>query len=162
MRRFLWLLFLPMVYLFIACDKEEALPGGSNTITCKVNGENFKTNIYDWKKKPANAAIIKDTLGVAGASSEGDKFHSVEFRIENFSGKGTYIVDTKNDNFGRYSLNGVHTYTDKNYTGQVVVTHYIPEKGILAGTFSYTTVDPNTGEIYHITDGKFDMTYTTQ
>ena len=161
MKKILWLLFLPLIFSFSSCEKNEPNPSGKNLFTSKIDGKDFKAQSDDWKSKATHSNVTNDTLTVSGVNNVNQSV-SLGFRIENFKGKGTYILDTNRDNYGRYTFNSLNTFTNDNHTGQVVVTHYIPEKAIVAGTFSYTTVDPNTGEIYHITDGKFDMTYTTQ
>lgn len=160
----MWLLFLPLICSFSSCEKNEPNPTGSNTITCKVNGKDFKPKNDDWKKDATSAGVTNDTLGVGAVYFVGDVNEAIGFRIENFKGKGTYTLNSSKDNYGRYYLEGMQTFTDANHTGEVVITHHVPgnQRGIVAGTFSYTTVDPRTGQLYKITDGKFDMTYTVQ
>ena len=159
MKNLAWLLLLLIIPMLASCDKEEFTPSGSRLFTCNVNGEAFKSRNDDWKGKAMYSGITNDTLGVSGIYNVGDRSESVGFRIENFSGEGTYILNTNKDNYGRYNLNDLSTFTNANYRGEVTITHYFPEKRIVAGTFSFTTIDPATGKIFQITNGQFDMPF---
>lgn len=156
---FLWFIFCISIVTFSACENN-ATPDGHNVFTFKINGEFFRARSNDWKGKTTVATVKTDTVSIGGTNSI-SSYHSVSFRINNFNGPGTYILNNSlHINYGEYHRGSlIHTYTDANHIGEVIIKHYLPKDQIIAGTFSFTTIDKDTGETYQITDGTFDMTY---
>lgn len=155
----IWAIILPSLCVFSSCIKQDPYPNGSGLFTCKVDGEVFVPDSDDWKKRAKQASIVNDTLAINGVYNIGDKSESVGIRVENFSGVGTYQLYSREENYGRYSLSPVHAYTNAAHTGELEVTHYIPERGIVAGTFHFTAHNPHTSETFQITEGRFDTGY---
>ncbi|MCC6684853.1 MAG: hypothetical protein IT247_07275, partial [Bacteroidia bacterium] len=49
--------------------------------------------------------------------------------------------------------------TDSIYTGQLNITRFDTINSILSGTFWFDARDKTTGEVVHITEGRFDNKY---
>ncbi len=165
MKKYLFLfILLPFLSSFSSCGKEEVYPSGKNTFTGQVNGEPFKAQSDDFKKGPISAAV-RDTVFALSGTYTIDDWESIGFRIENFSGIGNYILGGKSPNYGRYYYSFTtyddRAYTNSQYTGEVKVSHYLPERGIIAGTFHFTAYDSLSEATHQITDGKFDVQFST-
>ena len=65
----------------------------------------------------------------------------------------------ENGGVGKYDKGGETNFnTEMQYTGTIKITHYDYENRIVSGTFE---LDVNINiEIYHLTDGRFDMNFT--
>lgn len=51
------------------------------------------------------------------------------------------------------------TTTNQN-PGTLVLTEFNTNSNIVSATFEFTVIDPETGTIYEITDGRFDAVFT--
>ena len=55
--------------------------------------------------------------------------------------------------------NGKSYKTTMQYYGELKVSHFDQENNIASGTFWFNAKEVNTGEIIHITEGRFDMQF---
>ena len=155
----IWSILLFFSCSFSSCIKQDPYPNGSGLFRCKVDGEVFIPKSDDWKSTAKQASIVDDTLVISGVYNIGDEWESVGVRVGNFSGVGAYQLFDREGNYGRYSLSQVNAYTDASHNGELVVTHYIPERRIVSGTFHFTAYHLHTGKTFQITEGRFDMGY---
>lgn len=79
----------------------------------------------------------------------------------------TYVLGTAGaqKNFGMYFLTTdcspgkVELFTDDDKPGEITITKFDPDKGTVAGTFSFVVFDAN-GHAYRITNGIFERHFT--
>jgi hypothetical protein len=156
-------MLLIFIFFLLSC-KEDDLPkptqNGSGTFACKVDGKVYTPKSDDFKKSAKRAGLNGDVLGIAGVISAANHYEVVSFRLENFSGVGTYILDTENETFGNYRDKEDKVYkTNATYTGKVKITHFDQNKKIVSGTFDFKAQNAESKEVVHVSEGRFDLYY---
>ncbi|MGK7390695.1 MAG: DUF6252 family protein [Candidatus Cyclobacteriaceae bacterium M2_1C_046] len=161
MKNIISCLLLTIILPFISCTED--VTRGTGGISFKLN------NVYYTAAcegvigcDPTIAGVKSDTFALSAKYSI-DTYHSVGFKISNFSGPGHYELNMKyvpsynSINYGRYNGPGrILSSTDSLHRGIVRVTYYDPTNKIVSGTFEFNTIDTDTGLEYKISEGNFD------
>jgi len=167
---------LPFYFLAInACSKDDkpenpvdALPPitqtGENTFACLVNGKPFFSSsdrraFYTY----ADGAY---TLSISGSRYDDIGLRSIHLTgldVANGVTEGAYALQTRKSGgySAEYLIGGgidldVGT-TDEN-PGLLTITHFDLDEFIVSGTFEFT-VEDDEGNVYEITDGRFDLKF---
>jgi hypothetical protein len=152
------------------CSKEEApkdpvdsLPPitqtGENTFACLINGKPFFSSyrrraIYSGTSMTISGSR-RDDIGLRSVSLQA-------FDVE-LIGEGTYLLQSKKGgNFtGIYLVDGgltIDTSTKDDFPGILIITRLDLDEFIISGTFKFT-VEDDSGNLYEITDGRFDLKF---
>jgi hypothetical protein len=158
--------------LFVACDKDDdkcqgidCLPPatqiGAGTFGCLVNGVPFVDNSNDFNcfyqlvngeyYFSISATFNKTIRGIGIGSQgieliQGSSYNLIEINSGNFSAD-VYI--NANNNFETTSVS----------PGNITISKFDLQNNIVSATFEFTVVDPVTGTIYEITEGRFDSRF---
>ncbi|MBX7206361.1 MAG: hypothetical protein K1X81_13130 [Bacteroidia bacterium] len=126
---------------------------GANTFGCKLNGEVWLP-ITTWVDYEAGTLLITTEKKMGNTSS-------VKLYLKNIYKQGVFYIGDSTINFTRstYVYNSKFYYTDSIYTGQLFITRFDTINSILSGTFWFDARDKTTGEVVHITEGRFDNKY---
>jgi Family of unknown function (DUF6252) len=163
----LMLLLFPI--LLSGCKKDEGLTKatqeGANTFSCKVDGKLYKAQIEGISFSGATPITVHnfETDGFTLSTIDSRVGESVVTRIliqlPYLQTTGSYELSAF-PSYGQYKLNysTAPLYrTNATHTGVVNISRCDVVKEIYSGTFSFTAVDQNTGEVIKITDGRFDV-----
>ena len=172
--------------LAVACKKEAADPGptGANTFSCRIEGRDFTPYISPAsqpftgpKIKALDIGYDKDRHAlILNARTTGEK---LELYVRPTRGQGvyalgytqgTYPYDLRPSDYGGYSVAPVLTdpygstifnryTTDATNTGTVTITRFDTVAHVAGGTFAYTARAAATGQVVHVTNGKFDVKF---
>lgn len=153
-------------------DSNPSLPPatqtGAGTFACYVNGKPFIDNsggyfncFYQYVDGGYHFAIQgKDRIGelsslLIGTNnrtiSEGEVLTLVENQIGNAGAGGFYRIPNSN---------GIGTYTNSEYTGELTITKFDFQNNVVSGTFWFDLEHPVTGERVEVRDGRFDTLFT--
>jgi len=138
----------------------EATQTGAGTFGCLVNGEPF----YAFGGVTCYYQLI-----------DGEYYFAVGFAREVGFPQAIIIESTEKEiNFGENQLldgvaenvygvvrfeSFVNATTDSIYNGTLDVTTFDSQNQIISGTFEFEILNPNDGEVYQITEGRFDSFY---
>ena len=167
-------------------EKEEKLPtvtqSGNNTLGCKIEGKNWVPNgTHDLLVSiPALTADIYQSQGIkylyisarkdpSAFNNEDDAYDDLDMDINLPRTPGEVIIDkTCNscDLYCPYSsmrfkikglFNGGCYMTDSSHRGKINFTKIDTVNKIVSGTFEFTAIDKNSGNMINVTDGRFDV-----
>jgi hypothetical protein len=166
-----FLLFATALFTMTSCGKELSYEIGRNgngngsssgNFTAKINGGNW---IAAADKQ--SATIIDGAINLTGTSSNGqmisitlmgDTVGTYDVSLAGAKGIVAYEPDyTKPANV--YS--SVSSSNPANASGTVIVTSIDKDKKIIKGTFQSNAFNPTDGTSYAVTEGAFELTYTT-
>jgi len=172
----LLIIFLPFYFLAInACsndDKPEnpvdALPPitqtGENTFACLVNGKPF----FSSRERRAFYTFADGayTLGISGSRTDDIGLRSVNLvALDIVEGvtEGSFPLTTRASNgySARYTVGGgidLDVGTTDEAPGVLNITRFDLQEFIVSGTFEFT-VEDDEGNVYEITDGRFDLKF---
>jgi hypothetical protein len=158
-------LALSLILTISACNKNKNIvlekPYGSNTLSCKINGEPFQTQ-GAYKKNPVGCEnFVTSFVGLSGFKFYGklctQKYNYIGLTLHNTPSIGSFQIGGLNMAAScMVNLSAPTTaYTSNTKdSGQLIFTHV--EQNFIAGTFSFTAkADDNT--IITVTEGKFDI-----
>ncbi|MCC6684394.1 MAG: hypothetical protein IT247_04925 [Bacteroidia bacterium] len=157
--------------LSLHCKKEEKdyssiLPPvtqtGKNLAGCVVNGQVWvpsqEWNSLGWlptgrfllqlEKKVSFSpttyvcVTLYDTVKAAGVYEISDNTPYTSLAYFSWSGGG-----------------GISYTTDKQRKGALIITRLDTQQRIISGLFYFDAIEPTTGDVVHVTDGRFDMHY---
>jgi hypothetical protein len=174
------LILLPFFLILFSCDSDddspncqgidclpEATQSGAGTFGCLVNGEPFYAfGSVDCQYQlvngeyffgvgfardsgfpisiglgSSNSELVENQTYMLLSASDGNKFANVGF---------LYDPD----------LPGiVFNTTDMNHTGIMIITKLDEQNKIVSGTFEFEILNPDDGQVYQITEGRFDSFY---
>jgi hypothetical protein len=128
---------------------------GANTFGCYVNGKLWL---------PTEFLFVDYQDGTLLVSAKNMKVPHSKVKIyiaDVVFSKDTYNIgdDTPSLTEGSYSSDMDFYYTDAIYTGKITLTRFDTINYIISGTFSFDAKHFSTGEIIHITGGRFDSKY---
>lgn len=125
---------------------------GNSVYQCNyiyTKGDYFFTLAFDDETDNANikdVIIATDSLAIA----EGQTYNLKNVFLPR-NASGSYVV------FNNAGINEYNTNTT--VTGQLHITRFDQSKQIVSGTFYFDAINKS-GDIMHVTDGRFDMQYT--
>ncbi len=61
--------------------------------------------------------------------------------------------------YGWSGGNGSIYKTNKTHKGMLIITRLDTQQRIISGLFYFDAIEPTTGDVVHVTDGRFDMHY---
>jgi len=153
------------------CNSDDSMPPatqtGAETFACYVNGKPFidrsgwlycayelvegeyyfsiqgKDKRYTYTSDPRSITLgtIKKTI------SEGEILHLRERQEGNAWGEGFFAPEINSTKF---------SFTSAEYTGELTITKLDFENQIVSGTFWFNLINPHTGELVEIREGRFD------
>ncbi|WP_306013149.1 MULTISPECIES: hypothetical protein [unclassified Allomuricauda] len=148
-------------------DPVDSLPPitqtGENTFACLINGKPF----FSSKERRASYTVANGayTFGVYGSRRDEIGLRTVSLQgidVDPLK-EGTYTLKSEiSGNFsGLYGIDGGLTLdtgtTDAN-PGLLTITRFDLVEFIVSGTFEFT-VEDDSGNLYEITDGRFDLKF---
>jgi hypothetical protein len=161
-----------------ACQREDPLPeatqGGKQTFGCRVNGKPFVPDGGTGWNATKPIVVYNDSR--KGPNGEALLFYGIE--VTSRDGQGMYIIVSEPTRAGIRLLNkefiplswGIPLHdaaiysstsgsfiTGPTHSGTVVLTRADTTARILSGTFEFRAVNPRTGEVVEVTDGRFDV-----
>jgi hypothetical protein len=166
-----WILILFTAYtvcMSLSCKKDKLTKEtqtGANTFSCKIDGVVFKPSesaglfgsppitVYNL---PNNGFTL---LGKYYGDRSDPTSKYISLNLEYLKSTGIYNLNFY-PNQGLYviSYSGGPAYqTDGTHTGTVTITRCDTVNKIYSGTFSFTAIDKNTGNVVKVTDGRFDV-----
>jgi len=128
---------------------------GANTFGCKVNGQVWL---------PTTVWVDYHNGGMVISANNWYGFHSdVIITISEFTAfkPGNYELsaNTSYISKGSYRNGKDMYYTDSIYLGNLTINRLDSVNSILSGTFSFDAKNASTGEVIHVTEGRFDNKY---
>lgn len=145
---------------------------GANTFGCLVNGQAYIPHVNAFGSAPYQCNYIYLNGGyyfTLSATEQQTDVSGLEIIIGTVNlpiAQGQTIkLENYNESgkaFGQYAVvgNSIHSYYTTTVTGgQLSITNFNQTNKTVSGTFFFDTVD-SSGGIIHVTDGRFDMTYT--
>lgn len=168
---------------FMSCNKDDDQPSnpvdqlppatqtGAQTIGCLVNGVPFTdsgimNNFYqfidgeyflvvNWSEdtfqgyKDGQIALNRIEI------QEGQTYvlDKSSFIAGDYTGAGATFTSNLSEFFGQYE-------TNENFTGIIHFTRFDTENFIMSGTFEFEAKEIQTGQIFTVTDGRFDLNFT--
>ena len=174
------ILFLTLITTLSCCNKNDDNPNpidqlppatqtGEQTFGCLINGEPFVPPKFGSNAPGAFYQFVGGayTLSIYGSISGGSNLKSINIGCLDMPliQETTYLLKERvtNNYFGAYNIGGGITFSGASTTvnpGTLTITRFDPVNFIISGTFEFTVLDNNGNEI-HITNGRFDMNYTT-
>jgi len=130
---------------------------GANTFGCKVNGQVWlPTTVWvDYH----NGGIVISAFSEQRYSARS----AVVITISEFAAfkPGNYELSTNTSYIskGSYGSGKDMYYTDSIYLGNLTINRLDSVNSILSGTFSFDAKHVSTGEVIHVTEGRFDNKY---
>ena len=151
-----------MLFCIVGCKKEKlprATEKGAGTFGCKIDGMLFKPYYTGGLFNSVEVLSIgnRNGFGIHAHNQETDESVSIEF---------TRLTQTGTYNLRQYPFRGVYQAgyrnpgwytTDSLNTGELIITRCDTINKIYSGRFSFTGIDPNTGIVIKVTDGRFDL-----
>uniref|UniRef100_UPI0040491265 hypothetical protein n=1 Tax=Flavobacterium sp. TaxID=239 RepID=UPI0040491265 len=169
------MLFLMMV-LFIACDKDDDVPTnpvdqlppatqtGAGTFGCLVNGVPYVDNsgFFNCFYQLVNGEYY---FGIASTKDFGaiQQIVILSWMKEIETDSNISLRERANGNFfSEVAFNCLcpNAVTTSNLNGFIRFNNFTINPNIVSATFEFTVVDPTTGAIYEITEGRFDSFFT--
>jgi hypothetical protein len=176
-------LLMPVVLslIFFACTKPHIhklttantdTPESRELFGCRVNGIVFnphsigQTSLGICYYIPVYTGDAGKVFQISGDRQESVcRNFSVSITLDSIQlqeGK-TYVLGNNGDQkkFGKYLIlkdctaPPIELFTSDNDPGEITITRFVPEKGIVRGTFAFVVRDDN-GNVYRISDGIFD------
>jgi hypothetical protein len=173
MKRFLFILVI--AFLSLSCNKDDdkcqgidclppATQTGAGTFGCLVNGVPFVDNsgFFNCFYQLVNGEYY---FGIRGRQESYIRQIGVgsEKKVINIGVPQTLKSQQDGNFYGRISFDCFNclgaTTLDEN-PGMITFTKLDFENNIISATFEFTVIDPNTGTIYEITEGRFDSFFT--
>ncbi len=169
---FTHLLLLLSILLFTApsCHKEDPEPDlvpitttGANTMGFYVDGVHYKIKgkIEGNAARGVSGGISRNRiLRIFGAGGESIISLQLYIPLDSIQSNLEYILKRNIYNFDEVSLIdnsplGGHSYNcNSKYTGKII---FLREDNIVSGTFYFNAVNYDTGNVIHVTDGRFDI-----
>jgi hypothetical protein len=164
--------------LLAACTQPDPLPeatqGGKQTFGCRVNGKPFVPDGgTGWNATKPIVVYYTGRRGVNGAVHEyyyidavAKDGQSMLIIVSDPLRTGPRILDKEyipttwpnvlNDAAAYQGLGGTF-FTGPPHTGRLVLTRSDSAARIMSGTFEFRAVNPKTGEVVEVTDGRFDV-----
>ena len=177
-------IIIPLIFLLISsCKKHEdnelppATQTGANTFGCKINGVNWVANGNNDSFYPQALQGGIDAVDTSLGGTKNEFKRQLFFSAYNLNrtsfdlvlGRepfvGTYLfnkttrpepAESNYINYGAFSGMGGWFMTDSTNQGSITITYYNESRCIVAGTFQFDAVNKNTGEVIHVTEGRFD------
>ena len=168
------MLFLMMV-LFVACDKGDDAPTnpvdqlppatqtGAGTFGCLVNGEPFVDNsgFFNCFYQLVNGEYY---FGISASIDRNDyvQLSIGSLKAELMEGDILLLEREETKFYALLSFDCIcpQGKTSTSNPGLLQVTKFDLQNNIVSATFEFMVIDPNTGTIYEITEGRFDSFFT--
>ena len=177
------ILILFITFSLICCNKDEdktsieqlppATTIGANTVGCLVNGvalmpkggNPFGPPILTCYYQYLNGSY-EFGLGYSN-NQQNNQLRGVYLftnKLQFVQGQ-TYTLSIEQQNNSAYAQYSQDTFlegftTNSQSVGQIKITKLDETNSIISGTFWFNAIKVSTGEIIHITEGRFDMHYT--
>ena len=160
-------LFCLILFVNASCSKDEAIPTGNDTFSCRINGKLFL---------PESSAPLT-TIGPTGNGLSFEGFNNqLDLSISAYNNPNEISIYIKNHALGVFNLtksNGVVGYPASDQKNQVTILYdgkkYLSKDGSgaviiteltateLKGTFEFILYnESNNNDIIRVTEGKFD------
>jgi hypothetical protein len=145
----------------------EATQTGAGTFGCLVNGEPF----YAFGGVQCQYQLIDGEYFFGVGFSRGCCFpRSIGIAGDNIQiSQGSNFILSANDSGNMFAEIGflydanlpgvISNTTDSNNTGVLVISKFDQQNNIISGTFEFEILNPNDGQVYQITEGRFDSFY---
>ena len=149
--KLLFLMSIIVSVIIVGCEeKEDTTPTPTtytNKMTAKVNGVDYVATTITGK------AI---TGAIYLRAEKGN--NTIALNLDFFQATGTFTMSSNMYPIGFYTADGEDVYCD---TGTVIISTHDEENNVIKGTFNFTTKPSGNTTIYKITEGAFDIKYTT-
>lgn len=151
---------------------------GANTIGCLVNGEALLPGGYSLNGQNFQCFYQRVEgeyyFGLSFFRKKGEIIKSINITLQKIKiNEGeTYILDNNYTNqpinewgggafnYSERVLDGLTYYlTEGSQIGELKITRFDSINQIISGTFWFDAKEINTGEIIHVTNGRFDMQF---
>jgi hypothetical protein len=157
------LFILPALFftlIFATCKKNPTPDNNYPYFQCKING---KTYIPNNCANCLTCTIYQDTIFLLGANAG---FEALTIGInDNTEIKATsYILNEIIGRQGTYknsTLTNDRYFTDETHTGQLTITTLDKTNKTISGTFYFKAYNAYRNDSVSVTDGKFQLNYTT-
>ena len=181
------IIIIPIIFLLLSsCKKHEdnelppATQTGANTFGCKINGVNWVANgsndsFYPQALKGGICIIDTSSNGLGQEYKKRLSIYSFNLNRSSFNlvigcepFVGTYLLnqttrpepaEVQYKSYGAFSGMGGWFMTDSTNLGSILITKWDLEKYIISGTFQFDAINKSTGEVIHVTEGRFDRKY---
>lgn len=159
------LLLIIMLVFMMACSKDnlpKATQKGKNTFGCRVDGVLFKPYFTGGLFNTVRVLSVSNSrnfnlFSIDAQNQETSQDVGIEF---------PYMRKTGTYQLRQYGYRGIYSAgyrdpgwytTDSVYKGELTLTRCDTINKIYSGGFYFTAIDPNTGRVVKITDGRFDL-----
>jgi hypothetical protein len=165
--------FLPILAITSCNDDDDDCQGidclppatqtGAGTFGCLVNGEPFVDNsgffncFYQLVDGEYYFGIQAENL-VNGIDLVGLGSNGREITINNVISLNQNLPDNFYGGVSVTNLGG--NIRTSNNGGSIMFTRFTTNPNIVSASFAFTIIDPNTGVVYEITEGRFDAQFT--
>ena len=141
---------------------------GEQTFGCLINGEAFVPPSFGSNSPSAFYQFVDGayTLGISAGTGGGTELKSINIGcldmplIEEI--EYTFLEFATGNYFAEYRIGAgfiLDTSSSISNPGTLIITNFDQDNFIISGTFEFTVLDNDGGEI-NITNGRFDMNYT--
>ena len=150
------LIFIAIIAFGCSSDDDSSsgddVQGGQDgLITAQVNGSNFNS-----VETSTFANIQSDVLSISGRNNNGE---TISFLISNFDAAGTFDLSGATlEGTAIYLPSGENTFyssVNEGGSGSITISEYDEDAETISGTFNYTAVRANDGDIIEVTNGSF-------
>jgi len=162
----LLLLLASLSCLSLHCKKEEkdyfsilppATQSGKETAGCLVNGQVWvgSMNWLDWLPNGRFLLQLEKKVSFTPISDIGISLY------DTVKAPGVYEIsdNTKYSSIGSFWWDNFGYRTDKTHKGHLIITRLDTQQRIISGLFYFDAIETTTGDVVHVTDGRFDMHY---
>jgi len=158
------------------CNSDDSMPAatqtGAETFACYVNGKPFINRLgseldcfyglidgeyyfiihgTDERYSYTTSGPWSIALGTTKKTiSEGEVLELLEMSDGNAWGEGFFVPKTSSSK---------SSFTSAEYTGELTITKLDFENQIVSGTFWFNLINPHTGELVEIREGRFDALF---
>lgn len=157
--------FLLLACLFVSCQEDVQPKTPQNFFSCRLNGKL-------WKPSPNQPGFNELSvtpesggwLTIKASYRDDNRFEGIDFFSTNITSIGTYPLMKGSPNRCKFIdlTNNIEVRSnDANIdeSGELVITKFDMEKGIVAGTFWFKLTKKDGSLTYDAQEGKFNITF---
>ncbi|AGC76462.1 hypothetical protein LX97_01128 [Nonlabens dokdonensis] len=170
------ILLISIIVFLNSCDSDDndcqgidCLPPitqtGAGTFGCLVNGEPFVDNSgsFNCFYQLVDGEYFFNICGLDETGIVSDiclRTNQKEIGINQY-------LDIESNDVGNFFASiavdddGLRFFdSSSSTTGAITITEFIANSNVVSATFEFSVIDPNTGTLYNITNGRFDAIFT--
>ncbi len=167
---------LLIIFFFASCDKDDDKPQnpvdqlppatqtGAGTFGCLVNGVPFvdSSGFFNCFYQLVDGEYY---FGIRGRKESFIDQIVIGSEKKHIDANTNILLQSRNDgnfwaNVSFDCSNCLNANTAENAPGIITFTKLDLQNNIVSAIFEFTVIDPNTGVIYEITEGRFDAVFT--